>query len=487
MVYLQYNPGKTGKNKVEEIKMNTVEQIKLFMEPRSVALVGVSSRTGMHSFNILENILDLGYRGNVYPINPNTSTILGRKTYSSIKKIDADVDLAVVSTPRSQSPGIIEECIKKGIKAIIIVGQGFADASDEEGKQLQENIIRMIRNTETRIIGPNTIGVSNPFVDFSTSFAKQSEIKRLPIGVISQTGMFSGSFPDLNLLGKGIDLGNACDLDLADCLEYFEYDQDTKIIFLHIEGIKNGRRFIEVARRVAKKKPILALKTGVSPRSAKVAQSHTGSMIGKNEIWEGVLKQCGIIRIGDFDEIGDLIKAFSHLPLMKGRSIAIISLSGGIGLMAMDACEEYQLNIPELSPETREKIISISPEWHTINNPVDIWPAMGISRRPFGEVLRTTIEAVLTDKRIDAVLLIVGAWFESISPPFSEIVLEVANKFKDKPIAWAPYEGWLYKITAREIEDKIKKHGKVAVFSSPKRALRALSKLADYSAFQRGE
>jgi acetyltransferase len=471
----------------EGVRLNTVEQIKLFMEPRSVALVGVSSRTGMYSFNILENILDLGYQGEVYPVNPNTSNILGKKTYPNILEIEANVDLAVVSTPRSQVPGIIEECIKREIKAIIIVGQGFCDAKDKEGKKLQEKIVRMIRNTETRIIGPNTIGVSNPFVDFSTSFAKQSEIKRLPIGVISQTGMFSGSFPDLNLLGKGIDLGNACDLDFSDCLEYFEYDQDTKIIFLHIEGIKNGRRFMEVAKRVAMKKPILALKTGTSPSSAKLAQSHTGSIIGKNEIWEGVFKQCGIIRIGDFDEIGDLIKAFSHLPLMKGRSIGIISLSGGIGLMAKDACEEYQLNMPDLSPETREDIANISPEWHAINNPVDIWPAMGISKRPFGEVLKNTVETILTDRQIDAVLLIVGAWFESISPPFSEIVLEVADKFKDKPIAWAPYEGWLYKITAREIENKIKKHGKVAVFSSPKRALRALSKLADYSAFQRGE
>lgn len=465
--------------------MDIVEQVRLFIEPRSVALVGVSSRTGQHAFNILENILNLGYQGEVYPVNPRVSNILGKKTYSTLGEIDADIDLAVVATPRGQVPDIIEECIRKGIRAVVIVGQGFADAEDEVGKKLQEKIMKMIRNTETRIIGPNTVGVANPFIDFSTCFAKQPEMKRLPIGVICQTGMFFGSFHDLNLLGKGIDIGNACDLDFADCLEYFENDRDTKIIFMHIEGMKNGRRFMEVAKRVARKKPILALKTGISPRAAKAAQSHTGSIIGKNEISEAVFKQCGIIRVSDFDEIGDLIKVFSCLPLMKGRSVGIISLSGGIGLMAIDGCEEYRLNVAELSPKTKEKMVDISPEWLAINNPVDIWPAMGISKRPFGDVLRTTIESILDDKNMDAVLLIVGAWFESISPPFSEIALGIADKFKDKPIAWAPYEGWLYNITVRDIEEKVKEHEGVAVFSSPKRALRALSKLADYSGFLR--
>ncbi|MDY7032623.1 MAG: CoA-binding protein, partial [Thermodesulfobacteriota bacterium] len=287
--------------------MDTVEQLRLFFEPRSVALVGVSSRTGVYSFNILENILDLGYKGEVYPVNPRSKEILGKKTSPCISEIGTDVDLAVISTPRSQLPGIIKECIRCGIKAVIVVGQGFADARDEEGKRLQREIEGMIRGTETRVVGPNTIGVSNPFIDFSTSFVKQPEMKRLPIGIISQTGMFSGSFPDLNILGKGIDLGNACDIDFSDCLEYFENDQDTKILFLHIEGIKDGRRFMEVARRVAKKKPILALKTGVSPSSAQVAQSHTGSIIGNNEVWDAVFEQSGIIRVNDFDEIGDLV------------------------------------------------------------------------------------------------------------------------------------------------------------------------------------
>ncbi len=463
--------------------MNIVEQIKPFIEPRSIALVGVSSRIGKYSFNILENILDIGYKGEIYPVNPGTTDILGKKTYPNITEIDADIDLAIISTPRSQVLDIVKECIKKEIKAVIIIGQGFADANDEEGKELQKKITRLIKDSDTRIIGPNTIGVSNPFIDFSTSFVKQPCMKRLPIGVICQTGMFFGSFPNLNILGKGIDLGNTCDLDFADCLEYFEYDKDIEIIFLHIEGIRNGKKFIDVAKRVSRKKPILALKTGVYPRSAKAAQSHTGSIIGKDEIWEKALKQCGIVRISDFDEIDDLINAFSNLPLMKGRSVGIISLSGGIGLMARDACEEYNLNIPELSSKTKEKITGISPKWHTINNPVDIWPAMMISKKPFGEVLGTTIEAFLADEQIDAVLLIVGAWFESISPPFSEILLSIADKFKDKPIVWMPYEGWLYDITAKEIKENIKEHRKVAVFSSPKRALNALSKLAQYSEF----
>ena len=463
--------------------MNIAEQIKFFVEPRSVALVGVSSRTGEYSFNILENIIKLGYKGKVYPVNPRIDNILGRKVYSTVEDIDDSIDLAVISTSRSQVPDIVKGCVRKRVKAIIVVGQGFADANDEEGTNLQKTITELIKNTGTRIIGPNTIGISNPFIDFSTSFISQPEMRKLSIGVVCQTGVFLGSFPDLNLLGKGIDLGNTCDIDFADCLEYFESDQDIKMIFLHIEGIKNGKSFMEVAKRVAKKKPIFAFKTGTSPHSAKIAESHTGSIIGNNEIWDIALKQCGIIRVSDFDEIKDLTKIFSHLPLMKGRSIGIITLSGGLGLMSMDACDEYKLNISEFSPETKEKIIGISPKWLAINNPVDIWPAVMMSRRPFGEILETVIEAVLRDDKIDAVLLIIGAWFDSISPPFSDSILEISNRFKDKPIAWAPYEGWMSNMTARDIEEKLDLNGRVAIFSSPKRAIRALSKLVEYSEF----
>ena len=463
--------------------MNAVDKVKPFMEPKSVALVGVSSRTGMYAFNILENLMNSGYRGEIYPVKPNTDSICGKKTYATLKDITAQIDLVVISTPRSQVPAIVEDCVKKGIKAGIIIGQGFSDANDEEGKELQEEITRLIQNTKTRIIGPNTIGVSNPFINFSTSFLTQTALKRLPIGVICQTGIFFGSFPELILLGKGIDLGNSCDLDFVDCLEYYEHDKDVEIIFLHIEGINEGRRLMEVAKRIARQKPILALKTGTSPLALKAAESHTGSIIGNNDIWEVGLKQSGIIKVDDLGEISDLFKGLSCLPPINGRSIGIVSVSGGMGVMAIDACEEFELNVPELSPETREILMSLSPEWHTINNPVDIWPAIGVSRHPFGEVLKTTIQAVLSDNRIDAVLLFIGAWFEMLSPPFSDIVLEAAEEFNDKPVVWTPYDGWLHDISTKDIEEKLSADGRVPIFSSPRRALRVLSRMADYSEF----
>lgn len=453
------------------------------MEPRSVALIGISSRTGKYAFNILENLINSGYTGDIYPVNPNADRICGRQTYASLREIEGPIDLAVISTPRSQVPSIVEDCVEMGIKAGIIIGQGFSDANDEEGKRLQEEVRRLIHNSDTRIIGPNTIGVSNPFIDFSTSFLVQTGLKRLPIGVICQTGIFFGGFPDLTLLGKGIDLGNSCDLDFVDCLEYFEQDNDVKIIFLHIEGINNGRSFMEAAKRVARQKPIVALKTGTSPLAKKAAESHTGSLIGNSDIWEVGLKQCGIIRADDLGEISDLLKGLTCLPKLNGRNIGIITASGGIGVMTIDACEKFRLNVPNLSRDTREIIMSLSPEWHSINNPVDIWPAFSMSRRPFEEVLKKIIRAVLSDTRVDAVLLFIGAWFEMLSPPFSEIVMEVTREFDDKPVVWAPYEGWLDDISTKDIEEKISNNGKLPIFSSPKRAIRVLSRMADYSEF----
>jgi acetyltransferase len=443
--------------------------------------VGANPNSGEQAFNVVENLAHCGYQGQVYPINPNYAEILGKKCYPSVKEIPGDVDLAIIVTPRKVVPQIISQCGEKGIKAAIVVGQGFSDAADEEGKRLQQQLVEAARKGGVRILGPNTVGSANAFINFTTSFLKQTDIRKLPVGVVCQSGLFFGTVGRLRLLGKGLDLGNSCDIDVTEAMEYFAQDPQVKVIVLHIEGIRDGKRFREVAQRVVKKKPVIALKTGRSERSARAAQSHTGSLVGKDEVWDAVFKQCGIIRADNIDELGDLVRAFSYLPPLAGRGIGVVTASGGIGIMTLDACAKYNLEVVELSPEVKQRLTAMSPVWYKAGNPLDIWPLIINSPRPFGETLRMAMTEVLRDPRVNAIVVFAGAWFEGFKPLITDVMKETADAFPNKPIAWCPYDGWLFNIRSRDLQDKLEEAGRAAVFSIPEDAVKALSRLADYS------
>ena len=455
--------------------MNTVDQMKLFMEPESVALIGVSRQTGLVAWNILENLLNSGYSGKVYPVNPKADEILGKKCYRSVKDIPEKVDLAVISTPRSEVPKIVRECTEKGIKAITVVAQGFADA-DDEGQELQSEIVRIARAGGARIVGPNTFGSSNAFCNFTSAFAPL-DLQRVPIGVVCQTGLFMAGIPRFPMLGKGIDLGNACDIDFADGLEYFKQDPQVKVILLHIEGIRDGGRFMDVAKRVSKKKPILALKTGRGEQSTKAMQSHTGTLTGKDEVYDAAFKQCGVIRVSDVDEFDDFTRAFLRLPLMKGREVGIITIAGAGGIMAIDACEKYNLRLAKPSPETLEKMAFLAPSWQTLENPADIWPAFMIGRHRIDEVYYTIMDAFLADPNIHGIIIVSHAAFLLGAPD----IFQRANKF-EKPVVC-----WLYGSGMEELIGKIDENEETVVFPNLDRAVRALSRLKQYHEYLDGE
>lgn len=449
-----------------------MNEMKLFMEPESVAIIGVSRVTGPGSLNILENLVNAGFSGRLYPVNPNADEILGMKCYHSVLDIADDIDLAVISTPRSLVPHIVGECTQKGIKALIVVGQGFAD-SDEKGKELQAEIVSIARRGGARILGPNTFGIVNAFNNLSSAYM-ELEMKKIPIGIIAQSGFFFVGLPKFTVVGKGIDLGNACDIDFADGLEYFEDDPHIKLILLHIEGTKDGRRFIEVAGRVAKKKPIIALKTGKGEDGARAARSHSGSLAGRDEVYDAAFRQHGIIRVGDVDEFHDLARAFLRLPSMTGRGIGIITITGAGGIIATDACEKHDLHLAKLSPETLSTIGALAPPWQTVENPADIWPAMMIEGHPFDEVLNTTLEAFLADGNIHAVILIFAA-FPVQFPTFPMGHLSrIADRF-EKPIVC-----WLYGSDPEKLASLIENEARIVVFSTLDRAMRTLSRLNDY-------
>ena len=443
-----------------------------------MALIGVSRYTGEGTFNILENLLSYGYQGRIYPINPNASEILGIKTYSSITEVSEDIDLAVITTPRSVVPRLVKECTESNIQSIIIVAQGFTDASDGQGKQLQKEITNIAQSSQTRIMGPNTFGTANAFINFSSSFVK-IRMKKQPIGIICQTGIFFVGFPEVVLIGKGIDLGNACDISFADGLEYFETDPETKLVALHIEGIQDTKRFVNTARRIARIKPLIALKTGKSKQAAKAAQSHTGSLTGRNEVWEAALKQSGVIQAGDLEELTDLARTFSVVPLMERAKIGVATISGGLGIMAIDGCQHSNLEISRLSPKTKKLLDAISPSWLNVSNPVDIWPAM-MNSQPFIKPLIDGLETLLSDHELGAVLLICGAFDRKFGTELCQLLNELAAAHQDKPLACC-----LYGPYGDEVIKELQDAGKVAGFPTPERAIRALARLNEYSQFRR--
>jgi len=444
-----------------------------------VALVGVSRYTGEGAFNILENLLSYGYQGRIYPINPSVSEILGVKTYSSVVEVADNIDLAVIATPRSLVPQLVKECADSNIKAIVIVAQGFSDASDKEGKQLQKEIDNIAKAGQARILGPNTFGTANAFINFSSSFVK-IKMKKQPIGVICQTGVFFVGFSEIAFIGKGIDLGNACDVSFSEGLEYFENDSETKVVALHIEGMQNPKAFADISQRITPKKPVLALKTGQSEQAAKASQSHTGSLTGRKEAWQAAFKQAGVIQVSDLEELIDLARTFSVLPLMKKSKIGVTTLSGGLGIMAIDACKNLGIGIDRLSPKTQKLLDTMAPSWLKVSNPVDIWPLM-MTSQPVMKPLIDGLEALLADHELGAVLFIGAAFDEKWGTGLCHLLSELAAAHQDKSLVCCIY-GPYAEQAIKEMQDA----DKVVGFPTPERAMRALARLNEYSLLRSG-
>lgn len=443
----------------------------VFMEPRSVAVIGASRRSGKGSFNVIENMREYGFKGKIYPVNPSAEEIMGIKAYREVGEIGEAIDVAIIATPREEVPRIAEECARLGIRGAIVVPQGFADA-DAEGKALQEQLSEIARNNGIRILGPNTLGVTNAFSGFTSSFMPFQR-ERVPVGVICQSGIFFvGSSIFTGMMGKGIDVGNGCDLDFADALEYFGEDEQIKVIFIHIEGMRRGKRFFEVAKRVARLKPIIAMKTARTPEGARAASSHSGSLVGNHQVFEAAFRQAGIISAYEQDEVLDYTKAFLHLPPMRGNRVALITFTGAGGIILIDTFQEHGLEVVDLSPNTIQKIKELSPAWMPIQNPMDIWPAL--MKHGMKYVYGMALREVLQDPVVDGVACIAIAPLlpEHEDLDATDVIKETASSFSEKPVV-----AWLYGPNQQTVSKGLEEGGKVLSFPTLPRAARALSAL----------
>jgi len=449
--------------------------MKNFLEPQSVALIGISRKSGPGSFNLMENMIEFGFSGKIFPINPKADTILGKKVYPNIKAVKEKIDLAVISAPREDTVSILKDCVAAHVKAVIIVNQGFADANNK-GKEIQRKITEIAKRDGIRVLGPNTLGVLNNFNNFTTSFMPLSK-EKTPVGLICQSGIFFvGAREFSGTIGKGIDIGNACDIGFYEALKYLGNDPDIRIIAIHMEGLTKGKEFLSLAKKVVKKKPIIILKTGSSETGAKAAISHSGTMAGNYQVYKASLKQAGVIFLEEAGQMTYAVKTLLNLPVLKGNRIAVITYSGAAGIMVSDSLERYNLKLSALSPETIQEVIELSPDWMPLGNPLDIWPA--VMKHGTQKAYSIALRAVMNDPQVDGVICI------AIAPKLPEFSFLEVSKSLNRAIEGLPAKpvvAWLYGPNPEEISIKFEYKKRIMIYPTLELAAWSLSLLRQVS------
>jgi acetate---CoA ligase (ADP-forming) subunit alpha len=374
------------------------------MHPQRVAVIGASNSMVNMGTTIMNNILSLGFKGNVFPVHPTLKEVLGLPAYASVSDIPQPPDLAVIVVPTQVVPEILEECGKKGVKHAIIVSGGFREAG-ARGKQLEAEVLETARRYGIRFIGPNCIGVINPGHRFNTTMFHYNADNNGFIGMISQSGSFiTQMFAHLKKFGlgfsQGISVGNQADIDIATCIEYMGGCEHTRVIGLYIEGLARPESFVKIAREVSVKKPIVAMYVGGTEAGRRAGWSHTGAMAGSDEIYDGVFRQCGILRAYSIEELFDFCWVLGTHSRMDGNRVAVFTHSGGPGATAADAADRAGLKLPPISEETRDKLASLVPRTASLNNPIDM-----TFTRNFEDILVHIPRVLFEDSRIDGILM----------------------------------------------------------------------------------
>ena len=407
-----------------------------FFAPKSAAVIGASGTAGKPGNVVVRNMLDAGFKGTIHLVNPRGGEIEGLPVTKSIDALPDGIDQAVVTLPATHTPGTVRELAAKGIKAIVLAASGFAEV-DQLGEDLQQDLAAAIKETGVRVLGPNTTGhVSVPGA-YTSSFFPLGEVRRGSVSYITQTGNFCGISLRHILsaehygIARSCGLGNKADLDECDLLEFYGEDRKTKSIFLYLENIKNPTRFLRVARRVSRTKPVFLLKGGASDEGARAALAHTGSLAADGRVVDGAIEQSGVTRLQKYSQLFHVAKALDTMPLPRGNKVSFLSPSGAFTVCLTDHCRALGLEVPELEEKTRERLQKLAPPFIRMRNPVDIFGSVGMHgyETAYGDAL----EAVLIDRNIDAVVVIMMLTTETGIPGF-DFIVDLAKKYKSKPV-----------------------------------------------------
>ena len=391
--------------------------------PKKVALIGASEKENSVGLGLAKNMLN----NDVFFVNPNRESVLGINCYDKITDIKEDIDLAVIAVPSRIVKSIVDDCVLKKVKGVVIISGGFK----EVGNQKEEEEIRdALRENKIKLIGPNCLGIISENINASFSYTTP---QRGSIAFLSQSGAIINSVIDKVGFSKIVSYGNEADLGLVDFLEYLDKDKQTKVIAIYLEGIKDGRKFMEVARRI--KKPIVLIKAGRSELGSIAVGTHTGALSGNYNVFVSAMKQVGVITVESIEELIDFSKALASLPKCK-NGVGIITNGGGLGVLAADYCFEYKIDLPELSKETLVKLKELNGVENKIN-PLDI----------IGDAMpqryRIAMNALLSQKDIGGLIVISAPQTMTDHKENAKIVIEMRKKYPLKPIVCCFHSGEL--------------------------------------------
>lgn len=446
--------------------MNSLEPL---FNPRSIALVGASHTEEKLGGVILKNLTR--FRGDIYPVNPKYRELMGFASYPSTDDLPDVVDLAVIIRPAMEVPALLSS-LKGRAGYAIIVSSGFSETGNNE---LQEDISAVAVETGIRLLGPNCMGIYNPYKRLDTFFLSYERLKRPKKGnvaVISQSGAILSSFMSAaraaNIgLSKAVSIGNGVDIDESDLFEYLESDDKTGVVISYIESVKDGRRFIERAKKLSERKPFIVLKAGKGVKGQAAAYSHTGRLAGRYEVFRSILRQFNIREVHDYDELIDAAKAISYQRPAKGKRVLIVTNAGGCGVLAADECTKYGLDVTSLPAEKGYKLSGIFPDFYGINNPLDLT----------GQVKNDDYFTVLDELKddYDGYLIIALSNVLGITAGLADLIIGIRKKTGKPTVFQTDSDG-----IARELRRRLEK-AFIPVYTSPERAVSGIRALLSYS------
>lgn len=486
----------------------TVERLKYLFEPRSVAVIGASNTMGKWGYIIPANIIAGGYAGKIYPVNPRENEILERPVFKSVLDIPGEVDLAIITIPAEKVAPMVEQCARKGVKTCIVISGGFSETGGE-GSRLEKEMTDIIKGSGMRLAGPNTMGVySGP----QCLHALMPPVRPVPgkIAFAAQSGNLGTQMLSLGrALGVGFSrfvcIGNEADLKAADYIEYFAEDPDTEVILLYIEGLRDARRFIDVAARTSPRKPIVVLKAGKTRAGARAAASHSAALAADEIVFDGVIKQTGMIEADTTEEMLDIAKAFAAVPRPRGKRVGVLTWGGGWGVVTADALARHGLELVEFPDGLLRQLDEVLPPYWSRGNPVDLVGTLDLSMH--FRCLEIISRADVVDSVITLGTMGATSSFQSfamegqvaddamgdrikpkvITSDFVQELLKVDEAYRNevmslmeetqKPIIAVsfPTSGSLSPMLARQSE--------VVIYPSPERGAKTLAALFDYQRF----
>ena len=469
----------------ERDRLATAASLRPLLEPQAVAVVGASRDRAAIGRRVIEALIAAGFTGPIYAVNPHGGDIAGRSAYTSAAALPPGVDLAVITVPSSAVSTVVDDCAAAGVKSLVVITAGFAEAG-ADGRALQQRLAEQVRRYGMRMVGPNCMGLlnANPAVNLNASFSPVFPPAG-HIGLLSQSGALGITILSLAAdrrlgLSTFVSVGNKADVSGNDLLEYWEGDASTNVILLYLESFGNPRRFARLARRIAKHKPIVAVKSGRTRAGRRAASSHTAALAASDVAVDALFHQSGVIRADTLDEMFDLAALLDTQPLPRGRRVAIVTNAGGPGILAADACEAAGLTLPEFSPDTRAQLASCLPPMASVANPIDMIASAG------PDEYRSTIAHVLAAPEVDAVIVLFTPVDTGSGDPIVRAIRDGVSAGRQVGAADKPVLACVMTEPGHPVPIEVGNE-RLPAYAFPENAARALGKVVTYAEWRRQE